>query len=371
MKITQVEIFVLEKPLARPQRNSKGSRTSRKFTLVRVHCDQGLTGLGDAYGDQAIMACILRHRLAPAVLGADPRRIDLLWQRLFESRAFWEPGGSVLCGISALEVACWDLWAKSEGVPVCELLGGGRREWIPAYASNLHWDTPEWMAETAARYVEQGFTHVKCHVGAAGQFDNDLRRLEAIRQAIGPEAELMVDLNTGMDRQQALRFGRAIAPLRPFWLEEPLPPWDLAGHRLLEDELGYPVATGENLFTIHGFRPAWNPPCCRYLMPDVLRCGGLAQMQQIVREASAAGMSITPHNYSSGVGLAATLHLMAAQPEMELLEYDPTQTAIYEELFPEPPPVERGHVRVPERPGLGVELPEQTLQRYLVAQYRV
>ena len=94
-------------------------------------------------------------------------------------------------------------------------------------------------------------------------------------------------------------------------------------------------------------------------------------MQQIVREASAAGMSITPHNYSSGVGLAATLHLMAAQPEMELLEYDPTQTAIYEELFPEPPPVERGHVRVPERPGLGVELQEQTLQRYLVAQYRV
>ncbi len=364
MKITRIDIHVLEKPLRRPQRNSKATRHSRKFTLVVVHADSGLTGLGDAYGDQAIMDCILQRRLGPMLLGADPRRIDQVWQRLFASRAIWEPGGSVLCGISALEVACWDLWAKSEGVPVCELLGGRKRQWIPAYASDLHWDTPQWMAETAARYVEQGFRHVKCHVGAPGEFDRDLKRLEAMRQAIGSEAELMVDLNTGMDYQQALQFGRAIAPLRPFWLEEPLPPWDFEGHRLLEQELGYPVATGENLFTIYGFRPAWNPPCCRYLMPDVLRCGGLAQMQQIVREAAAAGMIVTPHNYSSGVGLAATLHLMAAEPQMQLLEYDPTETAIYEELFPEPPEVSRGQVQVPSGPGLGVELREEVIRRY-------
>ncbi len=364
MKITQVEALVLEKPLARPQRNSKACRRVRRFTFVLVHTDTGLTGLGDAYGDQALMAEIIRRRLGPMACGLDPCRPGQVWEHLFSSRAFWEPGGSVVCGISAIEVACWDIWAKSEGVPVCELLGGGRREWIPAYASDLHWDEPAWMAQTAAGFVQQGFQHVKCHLGAPGQWEQDLKRLQAIRQAIGPEVGLMVDLNTGMDRTQALRFGEAIAEFDPFWLEEPLPPWDLEGHRWLEEQLPFPIATGENLYTVHGFRPAWTPPCCTYLMPDVLRCGGLGQMQQIVRQATAAGMIVTPHNYSSGVGLAATLHLMAAEEQMQLLEFDPTGTAIYEELFPQGLEVEGGRVRVPSEPGLGVELSPELIDRY-------
>src|SRR5690606_9665377 len=133
MKITSVRAIQLAKRLTRTQRNSCGARDERRFTIVVVETDAGLTGLGDAYGDQLLTPFIVQRRLAPMAVGLDPRDIAGLWKKLFASRAFWEIGGSVLCGISAIEVACWDIWAQSEGVGVCELLGGRKRDRIEAY----------------------------------------------------------------------------------------------------------------------------------------------------------------------------------------------------------------------------------------------
>ena len=160
MRITDVRVVQQTRRLDRPQRNSRESRSERTFTFVLVETDAGLTGLGDAYGDQALMPAIVEHRLRPMALGLDPCDIDAVWRRLFASRAFWETGGSVLCGISAIEVACWDIRGQAEGVRVCDLLGGGQREWIAAYASDLHWEEPQRMADAAARFVEQGFRAV-------------------------------------------------------------------------------------------------------------------------------------------------------------------------------------------------------------------
>src|SRR5262249_20416279 len=149
MQITNVRAVQMTRKLDRPQRNSREGRGERTFTFVLVETDAGLTGLGDAYGDQALMPTIIERRLGPMARGLDPCNIDGLWRRLFASRAFWETGGSVLCGISAIEVACWDIRGQAEGVPVCTLLGGRQREWIDAYASDLHWEEPERMADTA------------------------------------------------------------------------------------------------------------------------------------------------------------------------------------------------------------------------------
>jgi L-alanine-DL-glutamate epimerase-like enolase superfamily enzyme len=364
MKITRVFAVQLARRFPRPQRNSREGRAERRFTFVLVETDAGLTGLGDAYGDQALMPAIIERRLGPMAVGLDPSDIDALWQRLFASRAFWETGGSVLCGISAIEVACWDIRAQAEGVSVCELLGGRRRDRVEAYASDLHWDDPQHMADEAARFVEQGFRCVKTHVGAPGERDNDLRRLEAIRRAIGPEIGLMVDINTAFDRQLALEFGREIAGLNPFWYEEPVPPLDAQGHAWLRRQLPLKIATGENLYLTHGFEPLWAAAGCDYAMPDILRCGGLEQTRQICQAAAAHGVVASPHNFSSGVGLAATLHLMAALPETQLLEFDPTGTAIYEEMFREPLRVEHGHVYVPSAPGLGVQLTAEMVDRW-------
>jgi L-alanine-DL-glutamate epimerase-like enolase superfamily enzyme len=361
MQITEVRTVQLARRLDRPQRNSREARSERTFTFVLVETDAGLTGLGDAFGDQTLMPAILERRLRPMALGLDPCDIDTVWRRLFASRAFWETGGSVLCGISALEVACWDIRAQAEGVGVCDLLGGRRREWIDAYASDLHWEEPQRMADDAARFVEQGFRCVKTHLGAPGEADRDLQRTEAVRRAIGPDVGLMVDVNTAFEPPQALTFGQALLPFDPYWFEEPVAPLDAAGHAWLRERLPLKIATGENLYLTHGFEPLWTRHACDYVMPDVLRCGGLEQTRQICLEALRNGVTPSPHNFSSGVGLAATLHLMAALPGTEWLEFDPTGTAIYEELFVEPLVVERGRVRVPNGPGLGVRLTQGVL----------
>jgi D-galactarolactone cycloisomerase len=356
MQITDVRAVQLTRRLERPQRNSRESRGERTFTFVLVETDAGLTGLGDAYGDQALMPAIVERRLRPMALGLDPCQIDAVWRRMFASRAFWETGGSVLCGISAIEVACWDIRGQAEGVSIAALLGGRQRDWIEAYASDLHWEEPERMADTAARYVEQGYRCVKTHIGAPGEWDRDLQRVEAVRKAIGPDIGFMIDVNTVFEPEQALEFGRALIPFRPYWYEEPVWPVDAAGHAWLRARLPLKIATGENLYLSEGFEPLWMHKACDYVMPDILRCGGIEQTRQICRAALHHGVIPSPHNFSSGVGLAATLHLMASLPESEWLEFDPTGTAIYEELFIEPLQVERGRVRVPTAPGLGVRL---------------
>src|SRR5947209_90263 len=229
MQITEVRAVQRARRLDRPQRNSREGRSERTFTFVLVETDAGLTGVGDAFGDQALMPTIIERRLRPMALGLDPRDIDAVWRRLFASRAFWETGGSVLCGISAVEVACWDIRGQAEGVPVCDLLGGRRRDWIDAYASDLHWEEPQRMADAAAGFVGQGFRCVKTHVGAPGEWDRDLQRVEAIRRAVGPDVGFMIDVNTVFQPQQALEFGQALLPFRPFWYEEPIAPPDAAG----------------------------------------------------------------------------------------------------------------------------------------------
>ncbi|MCI0377844.1 MAG: mandelate racemase/muconate lactonizing enzyme family protein [Gemmataceae bacterium] len=363
MQITDVRAVQLTRRLDRPQRNSREARSERTFTFVLVETDAGLTGLGDAYGDQALMPTIIERRLRPMAFGLDPCDVAMLWRRLFAARAFWETGGSVLCGISAIEVACWDIRGQAEGVGVCELLGGAKRTWIDAYASDLHWEEPARMAETAARFVEKGFRCLKTHLGAPGEWDRDLERVAAIRRAIGPDAGFMIDVNTVFEPAEALRFGQALVPFHPFWYEEPVWPVDAAGHAWLRAQLPCKIATGENLYLAQGFEPLWTHQACDYVMPDILRCGGLEQTRRICEKALDHDIIPSPHNFSSGVGLAATLHLMAALPATQWLEFDPTGTAIYEELFVEPLQVEAGRVRVPSTPGLGVRLTQAIINQ--------
>ena len=226
MKIADVRTVQLSRPLDRPQRTAQGSRTQRVFTFVLVETDAGITGVGDAFGDDVLMEHIVARRLRPMAIGLDPTDITALWTKLFASRAFWEIGGSVLCGISAIEVACHDIRGQAEGVPVYELLGGKTRDRIEAYASDLHWEEVERMTEAAVSYVERGFRNMKTHVGAIGEEERDIERIEAIRAVIGPDVGFMVDINTAFQRDQAMDFGRQLASANLFWYEEPVAPLD-------------------------------------------------------------------------------------------------------------------------------------------------
>jgi L-alanine-DL-glutamate epimerase-like enolase superfamily enzyme len=362
MKITNIRTIQLTRRLSRLLRNSCDARSQRRFTFVLVETDAGITGIGDALGNQSFIETIIEKHYKNQVLGMDPCDIEGLWRKLYASGAFWEIGGSAVCALSAIEVACWDIRGKAEGVPVSQLLGGAKRDWVEAYASDLHWDEPQYMADMARSFVDEGFRWVKTHIGA--EHDRDLVRLEAIRRAIGPEIGLMIDINTVYDRQTALEQGRRQAAFDPFWFEEPIAPADYEGHAWLREQLSIPIAAGENLYTVYGFAPMFACRGCDYVMPDILRCGGIRQTRLICEAAAHAGVIATPHNFASGVGLAATLHLMAAVPETRLLEYDTSRTSIYEEMFVEPLAFKDGRVRVPTAPGLGVALTEEIIAKY-------
>ena len=363
MKVTEVRTITLRRPFSAPQANSKNIRSVRTHVLVVVETDAGIAGLGDAFGDPNLMGPIIERRLKPLVLGASPFDLEALWKRMFEGNASWEPKGSVVSAWSGIEVALWDLQGKALGLPVCQLLGGRARDRIEAYASDLHWEEPAAMADKARRFVDQGFRYVKTHIGREDA-DGDERRVAAIREAIGPRVGLLVDINTAFDRQTALARGKMFARYDAFWYEEPLPPMDLDGYLELKQRLPIPIAHGENEFTRYGFRDMFVRGSVDYAMPDILRAGGLLETKKICAMAEAFGVVVSPHNYSTGVGLAATLHLMAATPATALLEFDPTGTAVYEELFVDGLKIEGGFVHVPDRPGLGVELRPETLERY-------
>jgi D-galactarolactone cycloisomerase len=362
MKITNIRTIQLTRRFSRLLRNSVDAHHLRRFTFVLVETDAGITGIGNALGNQNFIEAIIEKHYKNQVLGMDPQDIGSFWKKLYGNGAFWEIGGSPLCAISAIEVACWDIRGKAESVPVSQLLGGAKRDRIEAYASDLHWDEPQYMADRAKEFVNQGFRYVKTHIGA--EYDKDLVRLEAIRRAIGSEIGLMIDINTAYDRQTALEQGRRQAAFDPFWYEEPIAPTDYEGHAWLRERLSIPIAAGENLYTVDGFAPMFACGGCDCVMPDILRCGGIQQTRLICEAAERAGVTASPHNFASGVGLAATLHLMAALPQTQLLEYDTSETSILEEMFVEPLVIEDGFIRVPTAPGLGVNLTDEIIAKY-------
>ncbi|MBI3964814.1 MAG: mandelate racemase/muconate lactonizing enzyme family protein [Chloroflexi bacterium] len=362
MKITDVETIVLEKQLPAPIANSKDARARYRTAIVRVRTDEGYFGLGEAFTDAGAVAGVV-NGLKPRIVGLDPFAIELVWHRCFHGLARYDAHGLPVAVLSAIDMALWDLKGKVLQVPVYELLGGRIRDRVKAYASDLHWqEDPTAMAREAARFVEQGFKIVKTHVGRDPE--DDIRRVRALREAIGPATGLMVDINTAYDRPTAIQFGRRIVDLDVFWYEEPLPPFDLAGHRLVRENTGLLIATGENEYTKYGFKSLFEANAVDYAMPDVARCGGLTETKKICALAQAHNITVSPHNYSSGVCLAATLHLMMSTPGTELLEYDTADASISREFFLEPPEVKDGYVSLPETPGLGVILSDALIEKY-------
>lgn len=362
MRITEIEVVRLTKPLARPLVVSRAAMSARSAILVLVHTDEGVTGLGESVGDPAGVVPVIREQLQPLLLGEDPFDIERLWEKMYTCRLYWDLKGALPIALSGIDIALWDLKGKALGLPVYQLLGGACRERIRAYASDLFWDEPAAMAEAAARYAADGFSIVKTHIGKDP--DGDLARLRAMREAIGDEVGLMIDINCAYDRPTALRMGRRFEAFDPFWYEEPLRPDDIEGLRELRARVEIPIAVGENEYTKHGFLELFRQGAVDYVMPDAARAGGITETKKIAALAEAFHLVVTPHSFSSGVLLAATLHLMASIPNADLLEYDVTGTGIYEELLAEPLKVAGGFVAVPQGPGLGVALTDEVRQRY-------
>ncbi len=364
MRITDIRVHILQKQLKSTMRISRGGFTVRRHAIVEVSTDAGITGLGEGIGSPESIRAIVRDKMTARAAGLDPFNIEQIRAALIDPDVYFERMGSSICAASAIEMACWDIKGKALDVPVYQLLGGRCRNVLEAYASDVYWEEDAGrMAENARRVVERGYRTVKIHIGARPPRE-EIPRLRAVRQAVGEKIELMVDLNAGYHALDALQATELWREFDIRWLEEPVSPNETSAMQRLCSKSPMPIAAGENEFRLHGFKTLLDASAADVIMPDIGRAGGLMETRNICALAGAHGVPVSPHNFSSGVLLAATVHLMASVPNTILLEMDTSGNAIYEELLTWKPAFGNGSLDVPECTGLGVTLPEAIVKQY-------
>lgn len=345
-------------------RISRGGFKVREHTLVRVHCKNGLTGLGEGIGNAKNIESMLVGGVAQQALGVDVFANELFHFKMCSQPTYFEKLGSYMSAFSALEMAMWDLKAKILNVPCYQLLGGQFREKIRAYASDIYWNEsiPD-LCNEASRIVNNGFGSIKAHLGVMPPREETIR-VAALRHVIGKEINLMIDLNCGYDIRDAKEALSRWSEFDLYWLEEPLLPELWSSMSLLRSISTIPIASGENEFGLTGFQNMFNQGAVDVAMPDVGRVGGITELKNISSLAGAHGVVVSPHNFSSGVLLAATAHLMASSANMDLIEVDTSGNSVYEEILSPTWSIKEGFVYIPDDVGLGVMLPESVLEKY-------
>jgi L-alanine-DL-glutamate epimerase-like enolase superfamily enzyme len=370
MRITRIEPIVLRAGQTRE------ADSSFEAFVVRVHTDAGLVGLGEALSSATVMKAVLEaptsHGVAlgfqDMLLGEDPREPARLWEKVYRGSLFYGRRGAVIHALSAVDIALWDICGQALGLPISTLLGGAVRPRVHPYASHVMPETPEAAGELAERSVRRGFTAVKLGWGPLGRsaaLDEALVR--AVREAVGPAVEVMIDIGLCWDAATAIQRARLFERYRPYWLEEPLPPDDLEGYARLADAVDMRIAAGEELTTRWEFRDLLERGRVDVVQPDVARVGGLTEARRVVEMAETRNTEWAPHVYGTGILQVAAAHLVAASPGARFLEYCMSDSPLSRELVQPAPSVAGGLLEVPTRPGLGVELDESVVRRFQIA----
>jgi len=318
MKITDISVEVVSEPKAHAVRDAIQLLDRNGQTRVRIDTDEGVSGVSTTYfgrvaSSPAVLAQIITEQLAPAIVGEDPTLIRGIRQKLQTLTDYQGTAGLSSYGISAIDLALWDLLGKSLDVPVWKLLGAQRTA-IPTYAMVgwLELDVAG-LEAVSAKAMEQGFRGVKMKVGG-GPLSEDLQRIKAVRGVIGPDAPLMVDANQAFGYDEALRRGRAYEGLGCRWFEEPLPAADTESHVRLADKLDIPIATGENRYGQPAFRDLIARGGVGVVQPDLRRAGGLTDCLEIGLMAAGFGVPYASH------GGGAHIHVLAALPNTIYVE---------------------------------------------------
>jgi len=370
MKITDIRAYTISTPIDKPWKIAGIVMAEMTATIVEVETDSGLVGYGEALtrlGPSATRE-LITSILKPALIGADPMEVDVLWERMFstmKSRGHWK--GFMIEAISGVDIALWDIMGKALNQPVSRLLGGRYHEKLEAYASSVMLMDRSEMAREAEDLVSRGFKKIKVKLGLG--VETDFGNIKAIRKAVGPEIGIMLDANSGYTTEAALRLGAMLEPLNILWFEEPVPPYDLDGYAKLSEALRIPVVGGESEFTRWGFKDLILRGKVSIIQPDIARCGGFTEDLKIAAIASAHGIPVAPHTGASGaVSIAASVQFAASISNLSIYEHMYTENPLREDILKEPVlECRNGFVQVPSGPGLGIEIDHSKLKRYMHA----
>lgn len=352
-----------------PPRDALAGIPFRDVFLVRVETDEGISGIGEGFalGSLGSLNAIVEEVLRPLLVGEDPCRIDYLWDKMYSQTFRFGRRGIVLAAISAIDIALWDILGKQSGLPVYKLLGGAK-EGLPPYASGGYYQEGKditGLVEEALHYKSLGYRAMKMKVGGAS-LQEDLDRIRAVREAIGPEMDLAIDANNAWDYPSALRVGRECDKLGLLFFEEPLSSDFLHLSKHLNQAIDVPVAGYETELTRFGMRDYIAQGGIDIVQTDAIWTGGISEMRRIGVLAGAWGMPVIPHFSASAVSLAANLHAGCSLNNASLFEYTLDDNPLRDDLLLDPIIFRQGVLHPSNAPGLGIELNPDVVQRYSV-----
>ena len=381
MKITDVEPIVVSWP---PFENSFWTSLNRigqvSELVVLVHTDEGIIGLGEAHGgsmhyiDNTGVAHIsgagstVTDILKPLLIGENPLDNERLWSKMFglTYQKGWSQIGAtrqqILAAMAAVDIALWDIKGKAANMPVWRLLGGYRNT-VPCYVTGGYYQDGKTIDDLTAEcksYVETGYNAIKLKIGGVS-VEEDVDRVTAVREAVGPDIDIMVDVNEGYDVRTAIRAARLLEPLDIRWLEEPVHWYDrIEGLRQVADATTIPIASGEQALTRWDARDLLTRGGIKIMQFDCTRSAGITEVLKIAGMCAAQNVNLALHHDPQVHG-----HVMAALPNGEILETFPSaaRDPIWAELFSVRPEIVNSQMELLDRPGLGLELNEDTLEK--------
>jgi L-alanine-DL-glutamate epimerase-like enolase superfamily enzyme len=387
VKIIDVKATWLRYPIPEDRQHISdfGRVSTFDMTLVEIVTDTGIRGYGEAKAqvgsssDHHALVAMITQELKPILIGRDPCQISAIWEELYNGvrghyaltrgRGFpvLDRRGIRISAISGIDMALWDILGKSLGVPVYQLLGGKCRDSLPAYASG-GWADVKGIGAQLQGYIDRGgFRAVKMRVGVMdGDVATSAARVQAAREALGPHIGIMVDAHGTFSVREAQRFARKVENCDLTWFEEPVNADNKAGLAEVRASTDIPIASGESEATRFDFRDLITSGAVDILQPDLAIMGGITEAVRVAALASTFQLIIAPHLWGSALLFAAGLQLAAATPNCTILEYSLGFNPMLHELAVDPPVVQDGFIRIPDKPGLGVTLNPDFVQRYRI-----
>lgn len=349
----------------------------KNWIFVKVETDEGITGWGEAYTqydrDRAVVIHI--EEMSRYLIGRDPFRIKYFTTMFYDDFAARRGSLEFYSAVSGIEAALWDIVGKATGQPVYNLLGGAVHDRIRVYANGWSYKVskPDDYARAAVKAVELGFTALKfdplprpwrTHIPVEHEY-HAVKVVAAIRKAVGPGVDLLIDLHRRLSPRHAIRLAKRLEEFEIYWFEEPCQAENLEAIAEVRDHVSIPVVTGENVFAKYGFRSVFEAKAADIINPDVANCGGILELKEIAAMAEPYLVAVSPHNYNSTtLALAATVHAAATMPNFIITEYFLPFVELGGEVCPNQLKPIDGYIPLPTAPGLGVDIDEAAVARH-------